>query len=1014
MKSNTLAILIVVACITSVQVHGEEFFGYYTRLDYTIPIDEAADYIPTELTEESLLIIERMEALEGAAEDDEEEEDENDYETETNLESMAFADLPEVVRKMARGKYPDPPLMDVEIERDGEQVFYHVMFEVDGTEAGVKMNPQGDILDSWHFGQEDGEDEDDDEDEEDDDEDEEDEDERPRRRRNRSNALTGRYADVVIQVADGQKLVFSRQTAYQPVWQTAKGQWPIKDILNRQFDVGCLYSYARIIENSPTMIKVHWRYMPKLKNVGLTTVVHEFFMITPDGRVERRVRQACADLDDWKDPANVTVQKLKLTANGVKELSLKPARLSRLPKQPIAGSFVKSDQVAQPAALWRFDEGLALRPYQLKDVTQEGVRGTYCTVYGDVTLWKKGISGTALAFDGYQSSVVCPAAQVPKLKDTLSVEAWVVLGALPWNWAPLVHQSRVDPGPIEKGNYDEFGKTDKRKPGQGYYLGIGAHGYPLFTVNGKVLEGTVQLEPYRWTHVAASYGKGAMTIYVDGQPCGTMPARGAIDVPQANFMIGLNNVPGRATDPIRPPICHLARLYGIEGLIDEVRIYDQALSPGQVVTSYQNLKPDRQLRDNPDLAQRTLPGRPGVAKNFGANYTDLGFHELWNIIWRESDYPDILVKFDTSPASVAFWRGVNGGVGWVTENNKWMSDQSLETGGPHGCSEHMSDKENRHAHVRLIENTDARVVVHWRYASIDIDYVFPDIRHWTDEYYTIYPDCVAVRKVHFRNGRGGWHDVQFLNEPGTSPRDNIDWQALDVANLDGKVHKLTWTEPDGVPQNPLRDACISMVNLKSKHKVFLVYPGEGIGTWGHHEQSPHTPDPFAGPWNHWPVSQIRSDGRYAISNDRLTHAALGGGDTRGDMAMYGLTDKPITELVPVAKTWKNPPRIKNTKGCTSEGYRMEERAYHLTTEKDIMSFSVGATADSPLVNPCFVVKNWSEKQQASLRIDGRTMASGRQFRQGVVRDTRGKPMLVTWIEVQTTRPVTIEFSASGD
>ena len=35
------------------------------------------------------------------------------------------------------------------------------------------------------------------------------------------------------------------------------------------------------------------------------------------------------------------------------------------------------------------------------------------------------------------------------------------------------------------------------------------------------------------------------------------------------------------------------------------------------------------------------------------------------------------------------------------------------------------------AHVRLIENTDARVVVHWRYASIDVGYLFPSPRHWT-------------------------------------------------------------------------------------------------------------------------------------------------------------------------------------------------------------------------------------------------------------------------------------------
>ena len=998
--------------LVSVQLYAEDFFGYYTRLDYTIPIHEAEYYIPTDLTEESQLIMERIEALARAAMDGEEDDDdEYEHDMDTELEFMEFEDLPEVVRAEARRQFPDQPLMGVELERDDGEVFYHVMFEVEGTEAGLRMNQQGDILDTWHFDEEGDEDEDN---EEEDEEDEDEDDSPRRRRRNHSDKLAGRFADVVVQIADGQQLIFGRKSAYQPKWQTAEKAWPIKDLVERQFDVGCLYSYARIIENSPTRITVHWRYMPDLENVGLTSVVHELFSITPDGVVERRVRQACTDLDDWNDPANVTIQKLKLSAEGVKELSLKPAKLSRLSKEPVSGSSVRPNTVAQVAALWQFDEGLEPRPYKKKDVTKEGKLGSDCSVQGDVTLWKQGVSGTALAFDGYQSSVVCPASQTPKINDELSVEAWVVLGALPWNWAPLVHQSFVDPGPIEKGNYDEYGKTDERKPGKGYYLGVDAHGYPLFTINGQVLQGNVQLEPYRWTHVAASYGNGAMTLYVDGQPCGTMQASGEIEVPETDLLIGLNNMPGRATDPIREPICHLARIYGIEGLIDEVRIYDQALSAEQIANSYQNLKPSDQLRDNPDLPKRTLPGRPGFAKNFGATYTDLGYHELWNIIWRESDYPDILVKFDTTPASVAFWRGVNGGVGWVTENNKWMSDQSLETGGPHGCSEHMSDKENRHAHVRLIENTDARVVVHWRYASIDIDYVFPSIRHWTDEYYCVYPDCVAVRKVNYRNGEGGWHDVQFLNEPGTSPRDNIDWQALDVANLDGEVHKLTWEEPDGVPQNPLRDACISMVNLKSKYKVFLIYPGEGIGTWGADEQSPHTPDPFAGPWNHWPVSQIRSDGRYAISNDRLTHAALGGGDTHGNMAMYGLTDKPITELVPLARMWKNPPAIENTQGCKSEGYQMAERAYHLSADQNTMSFSVEADEGSPLVNPCFVVKNWQGQRKASLRINGKEMPVGKQFRQGLVRDTQGEPMLVTWIEMRTTEPTTIEFTVSED
>ncbi|MHC4457505.1 MAG: hypothetical protein ACYS0I_10520 [Planctomycetota bacterium] len=340
MRTTILAIVIFFVFIASVEVFADDFYGYYTRLDYVIPIKEAKDYIPTELTEESLLIMERIEALEKAA------------------------------------------------------------------GAG--------------------------EDEEDEDEDEEDEEERRSRRRRRgSNELTGRFADVVINVADGQQLIFSRKTAYQPVWKTEKGEWPVEDIVKRQFDMGCLYSYARIIENSPTMIKVHWRYMPDLKNVGLTTVVHEFFMVTPDGMVERRVRQACEDLDDWNDTANVTVQKLKLVADGIKEVSQKRAKLSRLSKLPVDGSFVKSNDAAKPAAVWQFDEGLVTRSYDKKDITKEGVKGFECEVQGDVTLWKKGVSGTALAFDGYKSSVVCPASKTPKLDDEVTVEAWVVLGALP-------------------------------------------------------------------------------------------------------------------------------------------------------------------------------------------------------------------------------------------------------------------------------------------------------------------------------------------------------------------------------------------------------------------------------------------------------------------------------------------------------------------------------------------------------------------------------------------------------
>ena len=54
----------------------------------------------------------------------------------------------------------------------------------------------------------------------------------------------------------------------------------------------------------------------------MTEVIHEYFIVTPDGKVRREVRIGTERLDDFNDPANVTVQELTLSAEGIAELSL--------------------------------------------------------------------------------------------------------------------------------------------------------------------------------------------------------------------------------------------------------------------------------------------------------------------------------------------------------------------------------------------------------------------------------------------------------------------------------------------------------------------------------------------------------------------------------------------------------------------------------------------------------------------------------------------------------------------
>ena len=635
-------------------------------------------------------------------------------------------------------------------------------------------------------------------------------------------AITGKYADIVVHIDENRRLVFGRETSYCPWLETPAGRFPFKPLVACKPDPMCMSSYVRIIKNTPDEVLIHWRHVPDRESIVITEIIHEFFTVTRDGRVVRQVRVGTQKLEDFQDPTNRTVQTLQLTETGFKELSLSRPELSGKPSEAVVGSPVKKLLSVSPAAWLKFDEGLRTRMAGEKQETEESVGGTVCTISGNKALWKRGVSGTSLAFDGYFSKVTLPKDKAPRLTDELTLEAWVVLGAYPWNDSGIVHQSSgeaITAEAYKHGYQDPYVYRPWRM--KGYMLGVDPYGRPVFKVNGRQAGGgevqheeTVSKEnvipTYRWAHLAGVYGNGSISLYMNGELIDQKAASGAIDVPDRDVLIGLNGDAQRISDPVSHSDFaaknNLPIVYGIEGLIDEVKIYDRAMSGGQIEASYAAFRPSAEDVDNPCLERRILPGevtgRP--AGRFGATYTTLDYHELWDNLWRPSSYRDIVVRFDALPTSVVFWQGPNFGSGWVTENNRWMSDQSAEIGGPHGCAEHMADKRGRFGHVRLIENTDARVVVHWRYPSIDVGYVFPAPDVWADEYYTIYPDGAGIRYV--ARAKGGWHDTQFLTQAGTTCLDNLSLTALTVANMDGESAELTWEPPNRVPRNPIKDA----------------------------------------------------------------------------------------------------------------------------------------------------------------------------------------------------------------
>lgn len=63
-----------------------------------------------------------------------------------------------------------------------------------------------------------------------------------------------------------------------------------------------------------------------------------------------------------------------------------------------------------------------------------------------------------------------------------------------------------------------------------------------------------------------------------------------------------------------------------------------------------------------------------------------------------------------------------------------------------------------------------------------------------------------------------------------------------------------------------------------------------------------------------------------------------------------------------------------------------------------------------LVNPCFVIKNWDSDSQANLMVDGKQKPAGKDFRQGIIRDTDGYRTLIAWIELKSQDKVTFSLS----
>ena len=174
--------------------------------------------------------------------------------------------------------------------------------------------------------------------------------------------------------------------------------------------------------------------------------------------------------------------------------------------------------------------------------------------------------------------------------------------------------------------------------------------------------------------------------------------------------------------------------------------------------------------------------------------------------------------------------------------------------------------------------------------------------------------------------------------------------------------------------------------------------------------------------SHWPVGQASYDGRESVAADRPSHTmSFPISDPviheKGDRCywneLYGMTQKSIEELMLVQKSWVQASRLSiQTSGFISEGYDVGERTYLISRKEinndAIIELDIDASKESPLYNPCFVLKNWGETIP-KFEIAEEYPKSGDKFRAGLYRTLEGTNLII-WLGYLSTQPVKITIN----
>ncbi|MCK4418493.1 hypothetical protein KAV79_01680, partial [Candidatus Aerophobetes bacterium] len=109
----------------------------------------------------------------------------------------------------------------------------------------------------------------------------------------------------------------------------------------------------------------------------------------------------------------------------------------------------------------------------------------------------------------------------------------------------------------------------------------------------------------------------------------------------------------------------------------------------------------------------------------------------------------VVVEPDKVAYRLVFWSKAQYVGCWDLGGGVWFTPEWLETNSPEDfhCYEPIMDKKLKYSKVRILESGPARAKVHWHYACCNMRYQVFHGNTTADEYYTVYPNGIAIRKL---------------------------------------------------------------------------------------------------------------------------------------------------------------------------------------------------------------------------------------------------------------------------